>query len=258
VTEAGAAAINAAIKGSTGPAICAYVTAGFPTRAGFPEVLRSVAAAADLVEVGVPFSDPMADGSTIQRASRVALEGGVSLAWIVDLLEAEHQGLEAPHLFMGYYNPFIALGLDRLGAALGRSGTSGLIVPDLPAEESGPIRKALEPGSLALIQMVAPTTPPERLGRLAAASEGFVYAVTTTGVTGRRVDLHRADLEYLERVRRAATLPVLAGFGIRTAEHVAAVAPYVDGVVVGTALIEVIERGDDPGEFLRTLREGAA
>jgi tryptophan synthase alpha chain len=249
----GAAAITGAIAASAGPALCAYVTAGFPSREAFPDVLRSVAAAADLVEVGLPFTDPMADGLTIQASNRAALSAGVTLEWIFDLLEAEHRVLEAPHLLMGYYNPFLSHGLERLASSLARSGTSGLIVPDLPLEESGPIGEALSPGSRALVQMVAPTTPLRRLERLTAASAGFVYAVTTTGVTGQ-VDLDPADLDHLARVKHAATLPVLAGFGIRSRRQVAAVARFVDGVVVGSALIEVIESGEDPGEFLRGLR----
>ena len=249
----GAAAITGAIAASAGPAICAYVTAGFPSLEAFPDVLRSVAAAADLVEVGVPFTDPMADGLTIQASNRAALSAGVTLEWIFDLLEAEHRHLEAPHLLMGYYNPFLIHGLERLASSLARSGTSGLIVPDLPLEECGPIGEALSPGSRALVQMVAPTTPLRRLERLTAASAGFVYAVTTTGVTGQ-VDLDPADLDHLARVKHAATLPVLAGFGIRSRRQVAAVARFVDGVVVGSALIEVIENGEDPGEFLRGLR----
>jgi tryptophan synthase alpha chain len=250
--HAGGAVITAAIERSNGPALCAYVTAGFPTPAAFPEVLRSVAAAADVVEIGVPFTDPMADGLTIQSSNRAALRAGVNLGWVLELLEAT--ALETPRMLMGYYNPFLAHGLENLGASLIGSGVSGVIIPDLPLEESGPIRQAFDPLGVALVQMVAPTTPPERLERLAAAGAGFVYAVTTTGVTGRRVDLGPDDLEYLARVKRAATLPVLAGFGIRSRRQVEAVAGVVDGVIVGSALIEVIDRGDDPGAFLGSLR----
>ena len=135
----GATAIAEAIGSSDGPAICAYLTAGYPTLDLFPELLRSVARAADLVEVGVPFTDPMADGLTIQQASHVALENGVSLNWIFELLSDTSVKLSSPHLLMGYYNPFLASGLGRLGQSMGKSGTSGLIVPDLPIEESGPL-----------------------------------------------------------------------------------------------------------------------
>lgn len=245
--------ITSAIEEASGPAICAYVTAGFPDLETFPGILRSVASAADVVEIGVPFTDPMADGLTIQRASHVALENGVTLRWILDLLEAEGS-LEAPILLMGYYNPFLKFGLEELGEALSSAGVAGLIVPDVPHEESGSIRAVLEPRGLGLVQLVTPTTSEERLAALAAASQGFVYAVTTTGVTGGNVDFAASDLEYLARVRAASSLPVLAGFGIRERRQVEALAPHVAGVVVGSALIDAIEAGDDPGEFLTGLR----
>lgn len=249
-----ALSITKAIGEAVGPAICAYVTAGYPSRETFPQILRSVGDAADVVEVGVPFTDPMADGLTIQNASLRALEAGVTLEWIIDLLQAEAPGLAAPHLLMGYYNPFLAHGLDRLGESLRRSGTAGLIVPDLPIEESGPLDGVLQACDIALVQLVTPTTPPERLSRLAKSSRGFVYAVTATGVTGGRVELGPDDLAYLGRVGKSADLPVLAGFGIRHRDQVAAIAPYVDGVVVGSALLEAIDNGDDPGTFIESLR----
>lgn len=246
-------AITSAIEEASGPAVCAYVTAGFPDLETFPGILRSVAAVADVVEIGVPFTDPMADGLTIQRASHAALENGVTLQWILDLLEAE-DSLEAPILLMGYYNPFLKFGLEELGEALASAGVAGLIVPDVPHEESGSIRAVLEPRGLGLIQLVTPTTSEDRLTTLAEASQGFVYAVTTTGVTGGDVDFTDSDLEYLARVRSASSLPVLAGFGIRARRQVEALAPHVAGVVVGSALIDAIEAGEDPGEFLSALR----
>lgn len=249
-----AARVTEAIVQADGPAICAYVTAGFPSRAAFPEILRSVAAAADVVEIGVPFSDPMADGLTIQEASRAALEDGVTFQWILDTVAGESPRLGAPCLFMGYYNPFLAHGLDRLGASLDRAGVSGLIVPDLPLEEAGPIRRVLEERSQGLVQLVTPTTPAERLALLASESAGFVYAVTTTGVTGGDVGLSSDDIGYLDAVKAVASLPVLAGFGIRGRAQVEAVSSHVDGVVVGSALIAAIERGEDPGSFIDGLR----
>lgn len=249
----GGEAITAAIRGAAGPAICSYLTAGYPDLESFPGILRSVASASDLVEIGVPFTDPMADGLTIQKASHVALDNGVTLQWILDVLQDEDE-LDAPILLMGYYNPFLAFGLDGLGEAISAAGVSGLIVPDVPYEESGPIRAVLEPTGSALVQLVTPTTSPQRLKALAAASGGFLYAVTTTGVTGGNVSFAASDLEYLARVREAASTPVLAGFGIRRREQVEALAPHVDGVVVGSALIDAIEAGRDPGVFLTGLR----
>lgn len=249
----GADAVTAAIETAEGPAICGYVTAGYPDLESFPEILRSVATSADVVEVGVPFTDPMADGLTIQKASHVALANGVSLPWILETI-AGQVDLEAPLLLMGYYNPFLAFGLSELGAALTSAGVAGLIVPDAPLEESGEIGSALDPLGLALVQLVTPTTPMRRLRHLARASSGFVYAVTTRGVTGGNVEFSDDDLAYLGRVRDASSLPVMAGFGIRRRSQVEALADHVDGVVVGSALIDAIESGEDPGDFLSSLR----
>ena len=250
----GAQAITEAIESASGPAICAYVTAGFPTLEGFSDLLGSVGEAADVVEVGVPFTDPMADGLTIQQASHAALENGVSLGWILQLLGSRSAAIGAPILLMGYYNPFLAYGLDRLGNSLAEAGVSGLIVPDLPYDESTDLRASLAPHDIALVQLVTPSTPGERLGRLAAASGGFLYAVTTTGVTGGETSFDENSLDYLSRVRDASPIPVLAGFGIRDSSQVKELAPHVAGVVVGSALIDAIDRGEDPGAFINGLR----
>ena len=252
--EFGPEAVRAAIQEADGPAICAYLTGGFPSAETFPEVLRTVATAADVVEVGVPFTDPLADGLTIQEASRRALTNGVTLESIIETLQRLRGKLEAPHLLMGYYNPFLALGLERLAASMAASATSGLIVPDLPLEECSTLSSVLELNGLGLVQLVTPTTPEARLARLASASRGFVYAVTTTGVTGGTTKVSPETITYLDRVRAASPLPVLAGFGVRDHTQVDALAAHVDGVVVGSALIEVIDRGDDPAQFLAGLR----
>lgn len=247
-----AAPITAAIESAGGSAVCAYITAGYPSPDAFAGLLSAVARAADVVEVGIPFTDPMADGQTIQRASHAALTHGVNLDLIFSTLESVE--LDAPHVFMGYYNPFLAFGLERLVDRMVEVGTSGLIVPDLPLEESADITTSLEKRGLGLIQLVAPTTPPERLRKLAGASRGFVYAVTTKGTTGRATSFDSEVLGYLDRVKEASQLPVLAGFGVRERAHVAELCRHVDGVVVGSALIDAIDRGDDPAEFIDGLR----
>ena len=248
--------VTAAIRGAagTGPALVAYLTAGFPRREGFLEQLAAVAAAADVVEIGVPFSDPMADGRTIQRASRAALAGGVTLRWLLAELASAGSGFAAPLLLMSYLNPLLAFGLDALPASARRAGIGGFIVPDLPLEECAELSGALEREDLALVQFVAPATPPERAARLCAASRGFAYALTTTGVTGQDVALPEATLDYLSRLRRGSPVPVCAGFGIRHRDQVDRLAPHVDGVIVGSALVEAIERGDDAAGLLRALR----
>lgn len=234
-------------------ALVAYLTAGFPTRERFAEHVHALAQGADVLEIGVPFTDPMADGVTVQRASHAALAQGVTLEWILGELAAMPR-VPVPVLLMSYLNPLLAFGADRLPAAAARAGVSGFIVPDLPFDESSPMRDSLAGEGLALVQMATPVTRPERLARLCDASEGFVYAVTMTGTTGKSVSVPPQTLEYLDRVRSRSRLPVCAGFGIRTAEQVARLRGHVDGVVIGSALVEVLERGDDPTAWLAALR----
>jgi tryptophan synthase alpha chain len=242
------------------PALVAYITAGFPKRETFRELLSAVANAADVVEVGVPFSDPMADGTTIQRSSRAALEQGVTLKWILDELttfSSSSPKPQAPLLLMSYLNPLLAYGIERLPDDAARAGIAGFIVPDLPYEECADMRSALEARGLALVQFVTPVTPIERVKMLTQESSGFVYAVTMTGTTGKNVAVPPEVLEYFERVKGVSPVPVCAGFGIRSREQVEKLAPYVDGVIVGSALVETLERGEDPGAFLRGLRVDA-
>jgi tryptophan synthase alpha chain len=243
--------IRAAAAGGE-PALVAYLTAGFPTRGRFREHVRALAAAADVVEVGVPFTDPMADGVTIQRASLAALAQGVSLKWILEELEALGE-LRAPLLLMSYLNPLLAFGAT-LAARAGRAGVAGFIVPDLPLDESSELRAALEVQGLALVQMVTPVTEPERMRALCTGSQGFVYAVTMTGTTGKSAAVPQNVVQYLQSVRAVSTVPVCAGFGIRSREQVARLRGHVDGVVVGSALVEVLERGEDPEAWLQALR----
>jgi tryptophan synthase alpha chain len=237
------------------PALIAYLTAGFPKRATFLQQLAAVADAADVVEIGVPFTDPMADGTTIQRSSRAALAQGVSLRWILSELSSPRPTSRAPLLLMSYLNPLLAYGLERLPEDAARAGVAGFIVPDLPFEECAELRDALAARGLALVQFVTPVTPTERIQMLSAASSGFIYAVTMTGTTGKNVAVPSEVLEYFARVKRISPLPVCAGFGIRSREQIERLAPHVDGVIVGSALVEVLERGADPGEFLRGLTQ---
>jgi tryptophan synthase alpha chain len=236
------------------PALVGYLTAGFPTLRQFQENLAAVAGVCDVVEIGVPFSDPMADGATVQRASFTALENGVTLPWILEQLRAVEPRHSAPMLLMSYLNPLLAYGMDALARDSRAAGVAGFIVPDLPFEESGDVSLALATAGLALVQMVTPVTPPERLKLLCQGAKGFVYAVTMTGTTGKSAEVPRDVLDYMDRVKRCSSVPVCAGFGIRSRQQVARFAPHVDGVVVGSALVEVLERGEDVGAFLRSLR----
>ena len=241
-------------KASGRPALVGWVTAGFPQRETFIQQLSAIADASDVVEIGVPFTDPMADGATIQRASRAALAQGVSLKWILSELSGPRPKLRAPLLLMSYLNPLLAYGLERLPEDAARAGVSGFIVPDLPFEECADLRAALAARGLALVQLVTPVTPTERIEMLSAASSGFIYAVTMTGTTGKNAPVSADALEYFARVKRISPLPVCAGFGIRSREQVERLAPHVDGVVVASALVEMLERGEDPVAFLRSLR----
>lgn len=249
--------ISAAIRKASGrsPALVAFLTAGFPRRELFRAQLAAVADVADVVEVGVPFTDPMADGLTIQRSSREALAQGVTLRWILDELAAM-PAVRAPLLLMSYLNPLLAFGYAELAVAAERARVAGFIVPDLPFDEGRELQLALEARGIALVQMATPVTTPERLAKVCGASRGFVYAVTMTGTTGRNVAVPDDVIAYLDRVRAASPVPVCAGFGIRSREQILRLAGHVDGVVVGSALVEVLERGEDPAAWLRALRPG--
>jgi len=235
------------------PAIVAFMTAGFPLAKKFREHLLAVAAGADVVEIGVPFTDPMADGMTIQRSSQAALKQGVSLRWILGELAAM-QRPAAPLVLMSYLNPLLQYGYERLAVDAASAGVCGFIVPDLPFDEGTELRAALAKTGVALVQMVTPVTTPTRLAEVCAASEGFVYAVTMTGTTGKNVAVPDTVLDYLDQVTTASPVPVCAGFGIRSREQVEKLRGHVAGVVVGSALVEVLERGEDPTVWLRGLR----
>jgi tryptophan synthase alpha chain len=235
------------------PALVGYLTAGFPSRAKFVEHLRAIAVGADVIEIGVPFSDPMADGVTIQRSSQVALAQGVSLRWILEELQSMPR-VDAPLLLMSYLNPLLAFGYARLAEAAVRAHVAGFIVPDLPLDESSELQSALNSKGLGLVQMVTPVTQPERMKQLCTGSQGFVYAVTMTGTTGKHVEVPQEVLSYLDRVRSLSSVPVCAGFGIRGREQVTKLREHVDGVIFGSAIVELLDRGEDPGAWLNSLR----
>ena len=234
-------------------ALVPFLTAGYPEPDGFLPTLEAITAVADVVEIGVPFSDPMADGMTIQRSSHAALAKGESLAWIFERLQEARGRLSAPLVMMSYLNPLLAFGYERLAARARETGVCAFIVPDLPYEESGELRAALDDRGLGLVQLVTPATPAARLEMLCEASRGFVYAVTVTGITGGSEGLPLGLAAYRDGVAARARLPVCAGFGIRSAADVANVGRHAAGAIVGSALVEVLEAGGDPAAFLRGL-----
>lgn len=247
-------ALEAALRTRPGPSIVAYVTAGFPDRARFLEALAQLESCADAVEIGVPFSDPMADGPTIQRASHAALLAGATLEGTLSDLAARPP--RRPRVLMSYLNPLLALPHDTLAPRLAAAHVSGLVVPDLPHDESDALASALAAVAIALVPMVTPLTGPDRLAAIVQRARGFVYAVTSTGTTGRSVDASAALTTYLARVRALTRVPVIAGFGVRSATDVAALCPPADGVVIGSALVEAMEAGRALDAVVARLRCG--
>ncbi len=249
IGEAIAAANN---DGRTG--LVPFITAGYPDPDLFSSSLQAIAEVGDVVELGVPFSDPMADGMTIQRSSFAAIENGVTLTWIFDQLDRMQASMTTPLIMMSYLNPLLAFGYAKLASRARETGVCAFIVPDLPYEESAEISAALDAEGAGLIQLVTPATPADRLKLLANASRGFLYAVTITGITGGSSRLPPDLAGYLDEVSAVSPLPVCAGFGIRTAQDVDSVGKHAAGAIVGSALVEVLERGEDPAAYLRQLR----
>ena len=205
-----------------------------------------------MIEIGVPFSDPMADGVTTQRSSHLAIENGVTLTWIFDQLREIK--LDTPIVLMSYLNPLYVFGMKELVEASIASGVDGFIVPDLPIEESKELNEQLMDADLALIQLVTPATPLDRIELISNQSIGFIYAVTVKGVTGGEDALSADVTDYLKQVQEISRIPVCAGFGIREKSDVEMIADYVDGVIVGSAIVETIEKGNSPTEFLDQLK----
>jgi tryptophan synthase alpha chain len=235
-----------------------YVTAGFPDRESTGSLLLGLAdAGADVIELGIPFSDPMADGPTIQASSFEALEGGMTLAGALDLLREFRAKRETPVVVFTYLNPVVRFGVDRFLDQALSAGADGLLLTDLPAGADPEMEGRIDRSGLALIRLVAPTTEDDRLETVTRGARGFLYYISRTGVTGARTDL-RTELEAeVERLRARVTLPVAVGFGISTPGQAARVAGVADGVVVGSALIKAQQSGGVPAAvaFVRSLRE---
>lgn len=220
-----------------------FLVAGDPNLSTTGPLLHSLAAGgADLIELGVPFSDPIADGPVIQRAAARALTAGTHLSGILRLVARERERLGVPVVLFSYYNPILAHGVERFAEQAADSGVDGVLCVDLPPEEAGEYREALQSRGVDTIFLAAPTSGRERLKRIERASSGFVYYVSRTGVTGERGQLPAELLREAKRLRRKLSLPLAVGFGISTPEQVGRVARVADGVVVGSALVHFIER----------------
>jgi tryptophan synthase alpha chain len=219
-----------------------YLTAGYPDRDGALALGRVFAAhGADMIELGVPFSDPMGDGPTIQRSSSAALKGGMTVAGALALARALGEGIETPIILMGYYNPILRYGHERFCRDARAAGVSGLIVPDLPVEESDELRAACQIHDMRLIYLLAPTSTEARIAAVAARAAGFIYCMAVAGVTGARVDLSDDLAPFLARVRAATRVPLVVGFGISRPEHLARLRGLADGAVVASALVDLVD-----------------
>jgi tryptophan synthase alpha chain len=243
-------------------ALVAYLMAGDPS---LPETERLVVEAerrgADVIELGVPFSDPLADGPVIQRAGVRGLASGATLARVLETVADLRARVQVPLVLMTYYNPVLQFGLAAFARAAATVGVDGLIVPDLPHEESEPLRAETELAGVDLIHMVAPTSPPARVKAIARRSRGFIYVVSLTGVTGERRELPRDLDAQVRTLRLVTTKPVCVGFGVSTPEQVATVGRIADGVAVGSAIVRTIEQHtgtaalvDKVGELIATLK----
>jgi tryptophan synthase alpha chain len=241
----------AALRARHERALVAYFTAGDPSLALTRKlVVEAARRGADVIELGIPFSDPLADGPVIQRATQRALAAGVTLPRVLELVREMRGEVSVPLVFLTYYNPILAFGLKAFCRTSLEAGIDGVIVADLPPEESGPLRSEAMAAGLDLIHLVAPTSTPERMRKIARASEGFLYLVSLTGVTGERTALAPELTQQLRALRAITTKPVCVGFGIGTPEQAALVGQLADGVVVGSAIVRLVEQHASSTELL--------
>ncbi len=250
-------------KAQSRAALMPYFTLGYPNLETSLAVIEAAArSGADLLELGMPFSDPLADGPTIQRSTQVALEQGMNLTRCLGAVQTLRQrGVTQPLLLMGYYNPILSYGLKAFVAAAAAAGANGLIVPDLPLEEAAELESELQAARMALVYMLAPTSTPARIAAAAQHASGFLYLVSLTGVTGARTGISAGLADFVGRVRQATDVPVAVGFGIATPEQAQTVGKLADGVIVGSALINTVDQNpanpaEAAGAFVASLRRG--
>lgn len=244
-------------------ALVPFLTAGFPDEETFLALLVAASrAGADVIEIGIPFSDPIADGPIIQASSQRALRAGASLAKALDWAARAAPKVSAALVFMSYVNPLLRMGIKRFADRAAAAGVTGVIIPDLPVEESAEIRGIVEASGLVLVDLVAPTSGPERIARIAAVADGFLYLVSVAGVTGTRNALAGGLGGFATRVRAETSLPLYVGFGISSPRQAAEAARHTDGIIIGSALLQRIQDAPAPGEavgaaerFLKEVRQ---
>ncbi|WP_328316960.1 tryptophan synthase subunit alpha [Streptomyces sp. NBC_00388] len=248
--------VLAGAKAENRAALIAYLPAGFPTvDGGIAAVKAVVAGGADIVEVGLPHSDPVLDGPVIQTADDIALKGGVKIADVLRTVREAHEATGAPILVMTYWNPIDRYGVERFTAELAEAGGAGCILPDLPVQESALWREHAEKHGLATVFVVAPSSRDERLATITAAGSGFVYAASLMGVTGTRNSVGEQAQELVRRTRATTELPVCVGLGVSNAEQAAQVAGFADGVIVGSAFVKRMLDAEDEAAGLEGVRE---
>lgn len=238
-----------------------YLPLGYPTPADTLELVPALmAGGADIIELGIPFSDPVADGPTIQEASQLALRAGVTPSTCLDLVaELRQGGVAVPLLLMGYYNPIHSYGVEDYVRDCAEVGVDGFIIPDLPPEEAGPLQKACGEKEMALVFLVAPTTREERIATIADATRGFLYVVSRLGITGTEHSPEEDLISRIRQVRRYARIPIVVGFGISGPQQARGLAPHVDGVVVGSALVRRATEGPEAvRDFVASFRPALA
>ncbi|MDQ7859538.1 MAG: tryptophan synthase subunit alpha [Armatimonadota bacterium] len=256
------AAVFQRLRAAGRRALIPFVMAGDPSleaTAAFLE--RFTAAGADALEVGVPFSDPIADGPVNARAAHRALRAGTTLARVLEMVADVRPRVGRPVVLLSYYNPILRFGLEAFCRRAAAAGADGVVIPDLPPDEGAALAQIAEPEGLDVIFLAAPTSTDERLAQIAAVSRGFVYCVSLVGVTGVRADLAADVGGLVARVRRVTALPICVGFGVSTPEHARQVAAVADGVIVGSAIVAVVERegaaaGSALEAFVAALRAG--
>jgi len=236
-------------------ALIGYMTAGFPSLDFTGKLVMTMeSSGVDIIELGVPFSDPVADGPVIQRASEYALRRGITLSGVINFVKGIRKITEIPVLLMGYYNPILSYGVEDFVKDASCAGVDGLIVPDLPPEESGELIKHAREYGLATIFLLAPTSTESRIRAVARVSRGFLYYVSLTGVTGSRSRLPAGIANNIRRIKRFTNLPVCVGFGVSTPEHVRMLGKVADGVIVGSAIIKIIQENRNYRRSIKNIR----
>ena len=243
-------------------ALLPYFTAGDPSLATSGRlVVEAARRGADVIEIGVPFSDPLADGPVIQRATQRALAAGATLPRVLEMVREIRADVSVPLVFLTYYNPILAFGLKAFCQTAADAGLDGVMVADLPPEEAGPLAAEAGPAGLDLIHFVAPTSPPSRMRKIARASQGFIYLVSLTGITGERTELPPDLINHVRTLRSITTKPICVGFGIATPTQSAEVGRIADGVIVGSAIVRMVEQHagsssllSEVGNFIESLK----